>query len=206
MLVTYIFGVIFLLISFCIMAYNWKYPKDDGTPSLSEAIKSSKVVWGFWHTGERAKASFKYGSVTKILLLEPNENSEAFQHVLTEATGTATQKDILANIKLTTESALQNNIHVKWHNEVTSLSFMICDPSPNIDGELVKFSHRAFIVVQVLDRNLNIEEWSVYKKTEAKDRYAFNGYVKWFKEIWDNRSKPATSLPLIPYKKGFQTE
>jgi hypothetical protein len=70
---------------------------------------------------------------------------------------------------------------------------MICDPSSNIDGKLVKFSQRAFVVAQALDRNLNIEEWSVYRKTMARDKYAFNGYLNWFKEVWDNRSREVPS-------------
>jgi len=187
MLFTYITGGICIVIAFCVFGYNWKYPQDDEIPSITEAIRNSKVVWGFWHTGERAKRNFQDGSVKRVLLLEPNPSSEAFKGVLAEAKNT-TQNELITNIKLTTESALSNGIEIKWHNEVTSLSFMICDPSPTIEGELVKFSKRAFVVVQVLDRNLDIGEWSLYRKTNTKDKYAFNGYVNWFKNVWDNKS------------------
>ncbi len=184
-----IIGVLLVLLALYIFRYNWLNPVDNYIPTISEAIKTSKVVWGFWHTGERAKHSFEYDSVKRILILEPNPDSEALNHVLRESG--ANKNDVIQNVKLTKASAESNKIVLKYHNEVTSLSYMICDPSPTIEGELVKFSKRAFIVAQVLDRNLNIEEWSVYKKGMATDKYAFNAYVKWFKDVWDNRSKVA---------------
>lgn len=192
-LYTLIVGGVFLAIGIGIFSYNWRHPIDERIPSMLDAIKNSKVVYGFWHTGVRAKQHFQYGSVTKILLLEPNPDSEAFKHILAEVTGKTTQNEILTEISLTKEKALSSHIKLRWHNEITSLSFMICDPSPNIKGELVKFSHKAFVIIQVLDRNLDIDEWSLYRKTNDKDKYAFNGYVNWFNEVWNNRSKD--SLP-----------
>lgn len=186
--ITYIFGGLFVLVGFGIFAYNFKNPKDDEIPSIVSAIKNSKVVWGFWHTGARAKQHFQYGSIKKVLLLEPNPDSEAFKHLLAEVTGKATQKELITEIDLTKEKALSNHIELRWHNEVTSLSFMICDPSPIFDGGLVTFSQKAFVTAQVLDRNLDIEEWSLYRKSKAKDKYAFEGYVNWFKKIWDDKS------------------
>lgn len=206
MLYTLIVGGVFIVCGVMIFIYNLKHPIEEGIPSLMDSIRHSKLVWGFWHTGTRAKGNFQYGSIKKILLLEPNPDSEAFKHVLAEATGKATQNEIMTEISLTKEKALSNHIKLRWHNEVTSLSFTIFDPSPNIDGELVTFSQRAFVVAQVLDRNLNIEEWSLYKKTNAKDKYAFEEYVKWFKKVWDDRSKPVTnSLPPSSDKVGSHT-
>lgn len=190
MLYTLIVGGIFIITGIVIFVYNWKRPLEEGIPSMLDSIKNSKVIWGFWHTGARAKQHFQYGSITRILILEPNPDSEAFKHVLEEVTGNATQNQIMTEISLTKEKALSNHVEIRWHNEVTSLSFMICDPSPNIDGELIAFSKKAYVVVQVLDRNLDIEEWSLYRKTNAKDKYAFQGYVNWFKKVWDDRSKP----------------
>jgi hypothetical protein len=190
MLITYLVGGVFILLSFGILLYNWKYPVDDYIPSMSESTKNSKIVWGLWHTGNRARNYFFYGSVEKVLLLEPNPNSEAFKHVLAEVSGRpTTQHQIFTEINLTRDEAFSKQIKLRWHNEITSQSFMICDSSPKIEGDLVTFSKRAYVVVQVLDRNLNIEEWSKYKKTMTKDKYAFEAYVKWFKDVWDNKSK-----------------
>jgi len=171
-----------------------KLGKDDDFPSISETIKNSKVVWGFWHTGNRARESFYYGSVKRILLLEPDPNSEAFRHVLSEVSiRPVTAKELIAQIELTKDEAISKNIKIRWHNEVTSHSLMICDPSAEIEGGKTTFSDQAFVFVQVPDRNLNIEEWKKYKKTASRDRGAFDRYVAWFKDVWDNKSKPVSS-------------
>ena len=105
------------------------------------------------------------------------------------------------NIGLTKQAAIENGIDVRYHKEVTGLSFIICDPSPKKEGDVVDFSQKAYVVCQVLDRNLDIDDWSLYRKTKAKDRYAFNGYVKWFKDVWESRSE---ELPLIDLPHGKQ--
>jgi hypothetical protein len=193
--VAFIVGGILVASGIGLFVFNWRNPVDDYIPSISEAIKNSKVVWGFWHSGNRARESLYYGSVKKILLLEPEPNSEAFKHVLSEVSGRpTTAKEIIIQIGLTKDEAVSKNIDLRWHNEVTSQSFMICDPSPTkIEGGLVEFSHQAFVVAQVLDRNLNIEEWAKYKKNASKDKYAFDSYVEWFKDVWDNKSKPVSN-------------
>jgi hypothetical protein len=45
--ITYIVGGIVVLLAVGIFVYNWEYPIDEEIPSLSEAIKNSRVVWGF---------------------------------------------------------------------------------------------------------------------------------------------------------------
>ncbi len=185
--ITYVIGGIAILIGICIFIYNWRHPTEDEIPSIPDAIKYSKLVWGFWHTGERAKYSFKYGSVKRVLLLEPNRQNKSFLHILEQAP--VTPNELAENIHLTTQRAIDNKIPVKWHNDPTVLSFTICDPSPTIEQDIVIFSNKAYVVVQVIDKNLDREEWSLYKKTMSKDKYAFNAYAKWFKDVWDNRSK-----------------
>lgn len=194
--ITYIVGGIAILIAFGIFVYNWRHPTAEEIPTIPEAVRNSKIVWGFWHTGERARHSFKYGSVHRVLLLEPNMESKSFLHILEQAK--VSKNELIANIYLTTESAIDNKIAVRWHNDPTVLSFMICDPSPNIEkNNLVSFSNRAYVVVQVIDSNLDRDEWSLYKKTMAKDRYAFNAYVNWFKDLWDNKSKEGLASDSI---------
>lgn len=189
--VAFIIGGLFVLAGIGLFVYNWRKPIDDYMPSIPDAIKNSNVVWGLWRTGERARQSFYYGSVERILLLEPEPESEAFRHVLAEVSGRPiTERELIAEINLTKEEAVSKNIEVRWHNEVTSLSFTIYDSSAKIEGGLTKFSHQAFVVAQVLDRNLNIEDWAKYKKSESRDKYAFDSYVTWFKDVWDNKSKP----------------
>lgn len=188
-----IVGGLFILAGIVLFVYNWRKPVDY-TPSIPETFKNSKVVWGLWHTGNRARHSFYYGSVKRILLLEPEPDSEAFRHVLAEVSGRpTTAKELMTEISLTKDEAISRNIETRWHNEVTSLSFMICDPSPTIEGDLVTFSHQAFVVAQVLDRNLNIEEWGKNKITASKNKYEFDNYVRWFKDVWDNKSKPVSN-------------
>lgn len=186
----FIVGGILTVSGIVLFVFNWRNPVDDYIPSISETIKNSKVVWGFFHSGNRARQSLNYGSVKRILLLEPEPDNEAFKHVLSEVSvRPTTARTLITEIGLTKDEAVSRHIDLRWHNEVTSQSFMICDSSPKIEGDLTTFSHQAFVVVQVLDRNLNIEEWAKYKKTASKDKYAFDSYVKWFQDVWDNRSK-----------------
>ena len=188
--VTYFIGGVALIFGIGIFIYNWRHPTDDEIPSIEDSVKNSKVVWGFWHTGERAKDSFRYGSIKRVLLLEPNAGNESFLHISTQAQVTKTE--LSENIHITTEKAITNNIDIRWYDDPTVISFMICDSSPNIENNrIVNFSKRAYVVVQVIDAHISRSEWAIYKKTMAKDEYAFNEYVNWFKDIWDDRSKEA---------------
>ncbi len=189
MQITYIIGGILILVSISIFIYNWRHPTDDMIPTMPEAIRNSNVVWGMWHTGERVKRFFKYKTVNRVLLLEPNDQNISFTHMVERAN--VTRSDLLENIHLTTEDALEKKIDVRWYDDQTVLSFMICDSSAIIKNNIVEFSKKAYVVVQVVDGNLDRDEWSFYKKTMAKDKYAFNAYVKWFKDVWDNKSKEA---------------
>jgi len=184
--ITYIVGASFLLVGIGIFIYNWKYPVDL-IPSIEESVKTSRVVWGFWHTGERAKDSFRYGAISRVLLLEPNMQNASFLHVAKQAQ--ITTRELFENIHLTTEKAIDNNVNVRWYDDPTVISFMICDPIPNIENnKIVNFSKKAYVVVQIIDANLSRSEWPLYKKSLDKDEYAFNSYVRWFKDVWDNRS------------------
>lgn len=109
MLITYIIGGLCLLIALGIFIYNLKQPIEDQIPSMLDTIKDSKVVWGFWHSGVRAKEHFQYGTVKRMLLLEPNPDNEAFKHVLAEMRGKTTQQQVLTEINLTKEMTLANH-------------------------------------------------------------------------------------------------
>ena len=71
MLISYIGGGIAILVGFVLFIYNWKHPIENEIPTMAEAIRDSKLVWGLWHTGERAKLLFKYHTVKRALLVEP---------------------------------------------------------------------------------------------------------------------------------------
>lgn len=188
MVVSYIVGGVAVIVGVGIFIYNWGHPTDDIVLSVSENAKKCKLLWGFWHTGEGAKKVFQLGTIKRVLLLEPNEQSTSLQHLLSQIK--ATKRDLIENIRLTTDSATANGIPVRWHNDPTVLSFTICDPSPTVEGnDTVHFSKKAFVVVQVADCNLVSADWTVYKKSNSKDPYAFDAYVKWFKDVWDNKSK-----------------
>ncbi|GEM_PF-4571564 len=190
---TYIVGGILILAAVTIFVYNLKRPTDDFIPSREQAIRESKVVWGFWHTGENAKKLLRYGTVQRILLLEPNEANQSFCYRMTEAR--ATKTDLITNVRLTTAAAQALEIPVKYHNELTALSFMICDPSPDIEcSDSVSFSKRAYVVAQVMDRNLVTSEWPRYKVTKAGNPHAFRDYEHWFKDVWDNKSGTAMAV------------
>ena len=188
--ITYVIGGIIVLIGIVIFVYNWKNPTDDVILSISENAKRSKLIWGFWHTGENFKRSFKLGTIKKILILEPDSQSIAVNHLLDQAD--ANKDDLLKSIHLTTNNAIRENVLIRWHNEQTASSFTIYDPSPMIENNgVVKFSKRAYVVVQLADRNLIPDDWTLYKITKEKDPYAFEKYVKYFKNVWDNKSKNA---------------
>lgn len=138
----------------------------------------------------------------RVLLLEPREDSEAIAHLLRETRDT--KNDVVQNILLTKDAAVANDVAIKYHNEMTSLSFMICDPAPSVEGEVVEFSKRAYVIAQVPDRNLLDAEWSVYKKGKTTSKYAFDGYVKWFQQVWDDRSQPVTDLSAPDCDEGRQ--
>ena len=59
------------------------------------------------------------------------------------------------------------------------------------------FQKKAYVVVQIIDANLSRSEWPLYKKSLDKDEYAFNSYVRLFKDIWDNRSKEGVKRGVV---------
>jgi len=182
--ITYIAGGVFLLIGIIIFVYNWRHPTDDIIMAMSENAKRSKLIWGFWHTGEHARRVFRLGTIRKVLVLNPDPQSATLLNILHQTSDA--KNDLIENIRLTTESAIANAIPVRWHDDPTVLGFTICDPSPIIDENTVVFSKRAYVIVQVADSNLISDDWKTYKKTKAKDSYAFDAYVKWFNRVWDS--------------------
>ena len=184
-------------------------PRIEGVAqSRRDALESSRVAWGLWHTGTRMRIErlLKLDSLKRILILEPNTNSKSVK-VIAERSG-ETEKGIITQLEDTTREALKNGKDIRWYSEHRESAFTIYDNSPikEPDGSLKPCSDNAWIYVEYLTPTVGVDQRTgeaIHNKGKDKDR--FMGFYQEYEDIWNNKSIPANPPPSS-HKEGPQIQ
>ncbi len=163
-------------------------------PTLKEEFRKAKVAWVLWYSGTRARADkvLDVPIPIRVLLLRPDENSEALLRIIKEAE--TPLDEILADIKFFTRRALQTagRVQIGWHAQYIGYTLSIYDTSPHKgkDGILIPNSNEAWLVRSPLDPKVGAVERSrerIFNKGEDADK--FQAYLEVFKDMWEIRIK-----------------
>lgn len=166
-------------------------PDNVAIQSRTEAIESSALAWGLWHTGHRMKVEglIKNPNLQRILVLHPKAIAEVARRV-----GEVGQERIINEIRETTAEALANKKEIKWYSNYRESSFTIFDTNPRIDedGILKPNSENAWMHISYLIPNVGIDVWKVQEiRNTGSERQIFAGYFKEYEYIWNEDSIPA---------------
>ena len=175
-------GVIVIVIGFTIYFFNWIRPDKDELPSIDDAAKHSKTIWGLWFTGDRQlKLIKRYNNFQRILLVKPN--SLAFRELLEIRDD---KEKIMEEIKTLTQQAIKQGVKVRWYSESQTDSLTIYDPMQNDEP----VSKKAYYVISRLEKGVPRRKRgvSIQKKRDDENdfKYQFNRY----KKLWETSSEP----------------
>jgi len=188
-LIGLVIGGILAASAFIAIIRRLQRPLEDEMPSIKQAFKESKVVWGMWHTGDRARNLVHIGATKKILLLEPSMNNQAFMEVMDKAKHT--YKEAMFEIKALTNKAISCGYEVRWHTSRLEHALSIHDAEPTqLEQELVPTSQKAWICVQFLEPSIDREHRTKVMVRKAKEPEEYHDYVEEFNSIWKQARVP----------------
>lgn len=170
---------------------------DAALPSRREALESSKVAWGLWHTGTRMRIEklLKLESLKRILILEPNKDTDSIE-IIAKRSEESTES-IITQIQDTTREALENGKDIRWYSKHRESAFTIYDATPvkDEDGTLKPCSDNAWMYVEYLNPEVGVDQRTgevIYNKGKNKSR--FMGFYHEYKDIWENKSVKANTI------------
>jgi hypothetical protein len=174
---------VFFGMGMIIIACVFLIPSRDEIPTLEDAIKHSRIVWGLWFTGDRHFDLIqKHNCFKRILLMEPD--SIAFKDSLSLSTDA---KDSTSQIKKVTKRAIEKGIEVRWYSEppqVTSLTIYdtVQGDEPN--------SEKSYFITTQLDKGKPRSKREIDIIHKTQDSNEFNTQINRFKILWGNSRVP----------------
>lgn len=164
------------------------------TPGIKESCKKATEIWMLLYTGGKHQKylcdrnySYKF---KKILLLDFNENKDAFKHIL-DRSG-SDEDELIPQIKTTTKLAVENNTEVRWYSRERNYTIVIYDPNATDDS-------KSWLVFQYFDPFQSVEDRYLsppIRKSVDKAQYQY--YFDEFMRLWNNKEDNNTTRVPSP--------